>query len=190
MAKIEIGADVFLYPMPVTLVGATVDGKPNYLAVAFCGIMNPNPPMIYVALNKAHYTNDGIKENRTFSVNIPSADMAVVTDHCGMVSGKSEDKSRLFHTFYGRLETAPMITECPVNMECSLVQTLDFGGIDEVFIGQIIQTYSGEEFLKDGIPDMSRVRPMAFTMHDNNYWSLGENLGRAWSIGKELKSRK
>lgn len=187
LSKKEIGADVFLYPMPVTLVGAQVSGRPNYLAVAFCGIMDAHPPIIYVALNKKHYTNAGIKENRTFSVNIPSADQAAATDYCGMVSGSKVDKSRLFKTFYGALGTAPMISECQVSMECSLVKVLDFGGLDETFIGEIVQTHADESCLTDGLPDMKKVRPMAFTMHDNNYWSLGEHLGKAWSIGNTLK---
>jgi len=35
MEKIAIGAKTFLYPMPTTLVGANVSGKPNYLTVAY-----------------------------------------------------------------------------------------------------------------------------------------------------------
>ncbi len=143
MAKTKLGADVFLYPMPVTLVGANVGGRPNFLTVAFCGIMNPHPPIIYVALNKAHHTNAGIKENQSFSVNIPSAEMVRVTDYCGLASGRDTDKSRLFEVFYGDLGTAPMIGECPLNMECRLIQTLDFR-VDEVFIGEIMQSYSDE----------------------------------------------
>lgn len=147
MAKIKLGANVFLYPMPVTLVGANVGSRPNFLTVAFCGIMNPQPPIIYVALNKAHHTNAGIKENKSFSVNIPSAEMVRVTDYCGLASGRDTDKSRLFEVFYGELATAPMIEQCPINMECRLVQTLEFS-IDEVFIAEIVQSYSEEDFEK------------------------------------------
>jgi len=35
MGKVAVGADNFLYPMPMVLVGANVGGKPNFLAVAF-----------------------------------------------------------------------------------------------------------------------------------------------------------
>ncbi|MEM2146315.1 MAG: flavin reductase family protein, partial [Candidatus Jordarchaeaceae archaeon] len=126
MGKKEIGAKNYFYPMPVTLVGANVNGKPNYLTVAFCGMVNLNPPLISVSLNKTHYTNQGIRENKTFSVNIPSAEMAIVTDYCGLFSGSRVDKSQIFETFYGKLKTAPMIKECPLNLECKLVKTLDF----------------------------------------------------------------
>ena len=121
MTKKSIGAKTFLYPMPTVLVGAQVEGIPNYLAVAYCGIAHHDPPMIAVSLGKNHYTNIGIKANGTFSVNIPSEDMVEVTDYCGIVSGKKEDKSPLFTSFYGKLKTAPMIEQCPINLECRVV---------------------------------------------------------------------
>jgi len=190
MEKMKIGPKTFLYPMPATLVGANVGGKPNYLTIAYCGIVQHSPAMIEITLGKRHYTNTGIKENSTFSVNIPSEEMVTVTDYCGIVSGKEIDKSLLFKTFYGKLKTAPMIKECPINLECKLVQTLEFSGIDEIFIGEIVEAYAEEKYLTNGLPDIKKVKPIVFSMHDNNYWKIGEHLGRAWSIGKEFKNKK
>jgi flavin reductase (DIM6/NTAB) family NADH-FMN oxidoreductase RutF len=45
MGKIRINANVFMYPMPVVLVGATVKGKPNFMAVGWVSRVNANPPM-------------------------------------------------------------------------------------------------------------------------------------------------
>jgi len=188
MEKKDIGAKNFWYPMPITLVGANVNGKPNYLTIAFCGMVNLRPPAISVALNKAHYTNSGIRENKTFSVNIPSAEMAKITDYCGLVSGSKVDKSKLFETFYGKLKTAPMIRECPLNLECKLVQTLEFS-VDEVFVGEIIAAYAEERYLTNGLPDIKKINPIVFSMHDNNYWKVGDLVGRAWNIGKKFKSK-
>ena len=190
MEKIAIGAKTFLYPMPTTLVGANVRGKPNFLTVAYCGIVQHSPAMIAVESSKTHYTNAGIKENGTFSVNIPSEEMVKITDYCGIVSGKTVDKSTLFETFYGTLGTAPMIKECPINLECKLVQTLDYGGTGEIFIGEIVEAYSEERYLTNGLPDIKKIKPIIFSMHDNNYWKIGEHLGRAWNIGKNFKSYK
>lgn len=184
--KKAIGARTFLYPMPTTLVGANVDDRPNYLTVAFCGIVQAKPAMISVALGRNHHTNAGIRENGTFSVNIPSRHMVELTDYCGIVSGKKVDKSGLFETFYGKLETAPMIRECPVNMECKLVEILDFGGTNEVFIGEIIESYAEEKYLCNGTPDIEKVDPILFSMYDNNYWQMGQHLGRAWCVGKKF----
>ncbi|HUW64458.1 MAG TPA: flavin reductase family protein [Spirochaetia bacterium] len=186
MEKKELGAKTFLYPMPIVLVGAVVDGKPNFLTVAYCGIVQGRPPMISISAGKAHHTNAGIKENGTFSVNIPSAEMVKITDYCGLHSGAETDKSSLFEVFYGQLQTAPMIRECPLNMECKLVQTLDLGDNNDLFIGEIIQTYAEEKYLSNGSPDIRKMDPIVFSMHDNNYWRVGEYLGRAWSIGRDF----
>jgi len=190
MEKIAIGAKTFLYPMPTTLVGANVGGKPNYLTVAYCGIVQHNPALIAVSSGKTHYTNAGIKENGTFSVNIPSEEMVTITDYCGIVSGKSVDKSILFETFYGQLKTAPMIKECPLNLECKLVQTLDYGSSAEIFIGEIVEAYSEKQYLTYGLPDIKKMKPIIFSMHDNNYWKIGEHLAPAFKIGKKFKVRR
>ena len=102
--KVELGVNSCLYPMPTTLVGANVNGKPNYITIAHVGIMALGA-YISLSMNKQHYTNAGIKENGTFSVNIPSVELVKKTDYCGLVSGKDVDKAELFQSFYGKLET-------------------------------------------------------------------------------------
>lgn len=190
MRKREIGARNFLYPMPTTLVGADVKDRPNYETIAYCGIVNFKPPMISVASAKSHYTNIGIHENKTFSVNIPSEEMVKATDYCGTVSGHKADKSAVFQTFYGKLKTAPMIVECPINLECKLIVNLFFGGIDEIFIGEIVECYAEDGFLSNGLPDVKKIKPIIYSAYDNRYWGVGEYLGKAFSIGKKFKSKK
>jgi len=189
MEKTKIGAKTFLYPMPTVLVGATVSGKPNYITIAYCGIAQHVPPMVFVTMGKTHYTNAGIKENKTFSVNIPSEDMVEITDYVGIYSGKRTDKSTLFEAFYGLLETAPMIKQCPLNLECRLVQTVDVGGSNDIFIGEIVEAYAEKKYLTEGLPDIEKIKPIIFAMHTNNYWKLGDLLGRAWNIGKGFDPR-
>ena len=184
--KTKLGAKMCLYPMPMTLVGATVNARPNYLAIAHVGIMDFHS--ISLSMGKVHYTNAGIKENGTFSVNIPSVELVKQTDYCGLVSGKNVDKAELFDNFYGELETAPMIGECPVNMECKLIQTVDFPKHD-IFVGRIVETYAYERYLTEGVLDFSKLRPLLFVMNDRGYWQLGERLATAWKVGKELKNR-
>jgi flavin reductase (DIM6/NTAB) family NADH-FMN oxidoreductase RutF len=185
MGKIEIGRSRVFYPMPCSLVGAIVAGKPNYLTVAWFSMVNPEPPYLAVAMNKAHYTNSGIKENGTFSVNIPSAQMAEVTDYCGIVSGKKVDKSRVFETFYGKLETAPMIRECPFSVECRLIQTVELPA-EELFIGEIVAAYCEEGCLTEGAPDLRKINPFVLIMPDRKYLALGQDIGPAWQMGKKL----
>ena len=185
MEKIQLSTQTICYPMPCSLVGVNVGGKPNYLTVAWFSTVNVKPPYIMIALGKAHYTNPGIKENGTFSVNIPSAAMADVTDYCGIVSGNKYDKAKMFETFYGKLKTAPMIKECPFNVECKVVQTIDLPA-DEVFIGEIIASYSDERYLTGGLPDLRKIAPLILSVPERKYLALGAEVGAAWEMGKKL----
>lgn len=176
-----------MYPMPTTLVGANVAGRPNYITIAHVGILKY--ATLSISLHKRHHTNPGIRENQTFSVNLPSTRMVKETDYCGLVSGQEVDKSALFRTFYGKLKTAPMIEECPVSMECRVIQTLDLG-THEIFIGDIVETYCREDCLTAGKgEDLSRVDPILFSMGGARYFRLGEQIGLAWNAGKELAAK-
>lgn len=79
--------------------------------------------------------------------------MVIITDYCELFSGNKVDKSQLFETFYGKLRTAPMIRECPINLECKLLQTLEFD-MNKAFIGEIVEAYAEEQYLTNNIPDI------------------------------------
>lgn len=185
MAKLEIDKNQVSYPMPCSLVGAKVAGKPNYLTVSLFSLVNREPPYLAVALNKDRYTNTGIKEYGTFSINIPPVSLAEETDYCGMVSGRNVDKSNLFETFYGPLGTAPMIRECPLCFECRLVRTVDLPSKD-LFIGEIVTAYCDEDCLRGGAPDLMKINPFLLIDLDSKYLSLGKEIGRAWEMGKNF----
>ena len=186
MEKIKIDSNAFVYPMPMVLVGTTVENRPNFMAVAWVSRINSKPPMIGVALGKSHHTNAGIHQNKSFSVNVPGMDLLAKVDYCGLVSGKNHDKSQLFDIFYGELPNTPMIQQCPLCMECRLVNPIELP-TNTLFIGEIIGTYTEERFLIDGKPDIHKIVPFTLTMPDNNYWGVGNNVGKAWSIGKNFK---
>lgn len=187
MEKINLGSTIPAYPMPVSLVGAHVEGKPNFLAVAWFTMVSYKPPTIAISLGKGHHTNAGIKENKAFSICLPSVDMVEVTDYCGIVSGKKTDKSTVFDIFYGELRAAPMIKDCPLCVECRLVETVETG-LNEIFLGEIIGTYTEERFLSDGKPDFRKMKPIILSQPDPSYWRLGEPVAKAWSIGKRYKA--
>jgi flavin reductase (DIM6/NTAB) family NADH-FMN oxidoreductase RutF len=183
--KEKIGATNALYPTPTTLVGAMVKGKPNFITIAHIGIMTYN--YISLGMGKRHYTNSGIREYKTFSVCLPSENLVVETDYCGIMTGEKTDKAALFHIFYGELETAPMIEQCRVCMECRLDQIVDFPTHD-VFIGEIVQTYADESVLSDRTLDVSKLKPLLFDMNSKKYWSLGGEIAKCWNVGKQLKT--
>lgn len=184
-----IGPVNALYPMPTTLVGATVDGKPNFLAVAHVGIFNHGTPQyLSIGLAKVHYTNAGIHENRTFSICLPPEGLMVETDYCGIMTGKKTDKAALFDVFYGELETAPMIRQCPVNMELRLHDVLDYS-THEIFVGELVQTHADDSVLSGEKIDVAKLKPLLFDMASIRYYRLGPSVGKCWNVGKSLKTK-
>ncbi len=178
-----------LYPTPTVLVGAVVNNRPNFITIAHIGIVNhARPFLISLSMAKAHYTNAGIRENKAFSVNIPSENLVAETDYVGLVTGKKVDKSELFDLFFGDLDTAPMIRSCPVNMACRLHDTYDTPTHD-LFIGEIVETYADESVLDQSVVDVARVKPLLFDMSSKKYWSLGPALADCWRVGKTIKKK-
>ncbi|MFC2034585.1 flavin reductase family protein [Chloroflexota bacterium] len=92
MAKVTMENRTLVYPMPAFLIGVNVDGKPNFVTAAWAGIAGGVPPMIAVAIRHTRYTLKGIKQNMTFSVNVPSVDLVKEVDYCGIESGTEADK--------------------------------------------------------------------------------------------------
>jgi flavin reductase (DIM6/NTAB) family NADH-FMN oxidoreductase RutF len=113
--------------------------------------------------------------------------MVRITDYCGVVSGSKVDKTQLFNVFYGELTTAPMIAECPINIECRLSQIVDLP-THGLFIGEVVAAYSEERFLTNGQPDIGKIHPFFLTLPDRRYWAFGEQVGLAWKNGLKFRS--
>jgi flavin reductase (DIM6/NTAB) family NADH-FMN oxidoreductase RutF len=185
-SKVKFNCPPFM--LPVSLVGSNVNGKPSFEAIAWFNLLEYEPSLIGLSSDKSHYTNIGIRENRTFSVNLPSSAMARATDFCGLYSGSKVDKSKMFDVFYGELKTAPMISECPVNVECRLSQTLELLHC-EVFIGEVVGVYMEDKYLTDNKPDIGKIDPLLFEGTLGSYWKVGEKVGQAFKIGKACKPK-
>lgn len=189
MSKVLLGPQSMVYPMPALLIGVNIDDKPDFMAAAWGGIANGEPPMISVAIRHNRYTNLGIKQNLTFSVNIPSVDMVKEADYCGLASGARVDKVKAcqFKVFYGQLHNAPLIEQCPVNLECSVKHILDLGS-HSLVIGQIEETYISESCLTKGKADINKIKPLIYiTRPIRHYHAMGEFIAKAHSVGRELK---
>jgi len=182
MEKIKVGTDFSGYPVPTVLVGAEVKGQANFMAVGWVTRVNMKPPMIAVGLNMDHYTPKGIEESGSFSVNVPGPDLLEKTDYCGIVSGRDVDKSSLFSVFYGDLGNAPMIQECPLCIECRLLEVYRLPS-NGLFVGEVVAVYTEERYLTDGQPDIRKMKPFVLTSPDAYYCSVGERLGKAWNVG-------
>jgi flavin reductase (DIM6/NTAB) family NADH-FMN oxidoreductase RutF len=183
MAKVKLEAGSFTYPKPVTLVGATVAGKPNFLAVAWVSRVHYSPPYLLVAVGKRHHTTRGIEEHGTFSVNLPGRDLVVPTDYVGIYSGAEVDKAEIFDVFYGELETAPMVEGCPLCAEYRVAHKLELPG-DYLYVGEEVAAYADEAVLVDDKPHLPACEPFLLAIPPGDYVALGETLAKAWDVGE------
>ena len=182
MGKRTIDGNLFSLPWTQCLLGTHLKGKVNFMAIAWLTRVNFDPPMMGVCVNRGNSSSEAVLETGQFSVNVPSVDMVEITDYAGLVSGGRVDKSDVFQVFYGELQEAPMISSCPVNVECRLEQTVELP-TNNFFIGEMVNVHVGEELLDGEKPDVTKIRPFLLTMPDNRFWTVGENVGRAWGSG-------
>src|SRR4030043_2455245 len=188
MTKKKLGPQPMVWPHPTVLVGANVDSKPDFAAVAWTGVAAGNPPSVTIGLQPHRYSLKGIYQNRTFSVNVPSEDLVKETDYCGLVSGADTDKVKdcKFKVFYGNLKTAPLIEQCPINLECEVSHILNLGS-HTLVVGKVVETYLSEECLTDGRPDIDKVKPFIFG--PGKYYAIGEAFADAFKVGWEINPK-
>lgn len=179
--KKNLGAKNVLYPMLIVIIGCEVNGKANFNTINNVGIIDQG--ILAIGMGKNHYSNQGIKENRTLSVNIPSAELVERVDYIGMNSGEKTDKSQVFRTFAGTLHGAPMIDEASLCMECEVIDIYDRPNFD-VFIVKVVNTYCESDIVTDGRIDYLRVNPLFYDMTSLHYWKFGERMMRAYTVGK------
>ncbi len=189
MKKVQLGPRKLVIPRPAWLIGALVKGKPNFITLGGGGLANGEPPMIILPIRHKQYTLEGIMENRVFSINYPSKSMVKEVDFCGITSGRNVDKVAAckFDIFYGKLGKAPLIEQCPVNLECRLMYAMNLGGHMSV-IGQVEECHVNEDCLTDGKPDALKIDAMVFDPEQGVYLSLGTVVASAYSVGRELQN--
>jgi len=178
MAKELRGPSEALFPVPAVMVScADKNGKANIITLAWVGIVCSDPPTIGIAIRPGRYSHGLIKETQEFVVNIPSTEHLAETDGCGLVSGRDTDKFKKFDltkTASSKVR-APLIKECPVNIECKLKQVISLG-VHDLFLGEVVAVHVDEEVLDGkGNIDYGRARPFVF--NQGEYWNLGKKVG-------------
>lgn len=181
MKKRNIGSLLALYPKPMTVIGAEVDGKVNWLVVGHTGIIGHD--RILVSMSDKHYTNQGVRQSKKLSVNLVSREMLPKADYVGSVSGASVDKSEAF-SFHWSENGTPVIDASPLTMECDVVDIYKTEGFDN-FICSVVNTYAAPEVLDaDGKPDYTRLKPVLFDFTTYSYIATGEIIGKCLNLDK------
>lgn len=181
MNKVHIGNRLALYPSLVTVIGAQVNGRVNWLLVAHTGIIGHN--QILVSMRKSHYTNKGIIASKKMSLNLVSRDMLKKADYVGSVSGADVDKSAVFAYSLGR-NGSPVIDESPLAMELDVVDIYEAGGFDN-FICDIANTYADPNVLSNGKLDYNKLKPVLFEFPTYCYLATGEIIGKCLRLDKD-----
>ncbi len=174
MSKKNIGATLALYPSPLIVVGAMVDGKPTWTLAAHAGTMAHSHLM--VSLVQAHYVNKGIRENKKLSVNVVDASWLRDADRMGTISGNKVDKSEAFAWTMGE-NGAPLIDNALVSIECEADGNYELEHFDH-FVCRILATYADETVLNDkGKIDYHVFKPVLFEFPTYEYFVTGEKIG-------------
>jgi len=188
--KKSLGAKTILHPAPALVVGSyDGEGRANVMTAAWGGIVSSKPACVGVSLRPSRHSYDAILGRKAFTVNIAPTKYMREADYFGLVSGKDADKFEVAGLTAVRAEQvdAPAVEEFPVTLECRLRETLEIG-VHVQLIGEIVDVKVDEECLgEDGRISMAAVDPCIFSPVEGRYFSLGPEIGKAFSIGKELR---
>jgi flavin reductase (DIM6/NTAB) family NADH-FMN oxidoreductase RutF len=149
-----------LKPMPNTLVSCRgKNGENNALVVAYCFNCSYDPPMVMVGIVPTRYSYKLIKDSGCFVVNLPEKSQKEMFDYLGSHSGADENKLEKIGAVLSEAEkvNAPILSECPVSIECSIVDSI-MTGSHEMFVGKIECIHADQEYVKeDGSIDFSKI---------------------------------
>lgn len=177
--KKNIGSQLALYPMPVTVIGAMNADKPTWTLVAHVGIIGHD--RVLVSLAASHFINGCIKKAQKLSINIVDEEMLPQADYAGSVSGAKEDKSELFAYEMGESGT-PVIISSPLTMECTVEDVYNTPNF-ESFICKINSTYVEEEHLNEaGKINYQTLKPVLFEFPTYEYLKTGNVIGKCLSF--------
>ena len=188
--KESLGARPLVFPTPVWVVG-TYDkqGRPDAMTAAWGAICCSKPPCVTISVQKIRYTYGNLMERKAFTINVPSETYSKEADYLGIASGKKIDKFSAagLTPVKGDLVDAPYVKEFPLVLECILIHTHELG-LHTQFIGEIKDVKADKSVLDEkGLPDIEKVKPFTYVPEIRTYYGIGKYLGKAFSIGKEIK---
>lgn len=190
MGKITWKPGTFEYPIPAVMVSCGTMEKANIITVAWTGIINTNPAMVYISVRLERYSHDIIEKSGEFVINLTTNDLAYATDWCGVKSGKDFDKFTKMHLTKekGSIVKCPMIAEAPVSIECKVKEIKKLGSHD-MFIADVLAINADEKYFdKKGAFDISKCNLIAYA--NGGYYTLGKKVGKfGYSVQKKKKKK-
>lgn len=181
-----------LYPVPPVMVTTqTKDGFDNVFTVAWCGTICTNPAMLSISVRKERYSYQILQDTKEFVVNIPSKTLAYACDYVGVKSGRDHDKIKELglKTFESKYVKPKSLEDSPINIECSVENTIDLGS-HTMFIAKVLGVTVDNKYMdENGKFDLKKADVITYS--HGEYYTLGENLGKfGFSVKKRGKNEK
>lgn len=191
MAKKIWKPGTFIYPIPAVLVTSGDMKNSNILTVAWTGILNTNPAIVYISVRPERYSYNLIKENKEFAINLTNEKLAYATDWCGVRSGAKFDKFKEMKLTKEKAEfiKAPLIKESPVSIECKVIEERNLGS-HTMFVAEVLSIDADEKYIDEkGAFDISKCDLIAYA--NGGYYKLGKKLGKfGYSVAKKKKNKR
>lgn len=188
MSKVVWKAGTFEYPIPAVMVSCGDMEKSNIVTVAWTGILNTDPAMVYISLRPTRHSYDIIKNTGEFVINLTTQNLARQTDWCGVRSGEKFDKFKEMnlHKEKANFVKCPLIKESPVSIECK-VKKIEELGSHHMFIGEVLSIDADDKYIDEkGAFDISKCDLIAYA--NGGYYPLGKKIGKfGFSVQKKKK---
>jgi len=189
MGKVQLKPQTLLIPLPAVMVSCMAEGyEPNIITISWIGIVCSTPPMLSISVTPQRYSHNIIKKSGQFVVNLTSEKNLKETDFCGTKSGRDTNKfSELgLMAVQSNIVEAPMIGECPINLECEVKQSHVLG-THEMFIAEILAVHADEDLImQDGRIDIDKLQPLTYCTAAREYrGGLTKMMGRYGDTAKK-----
>ncbi len=151
MKKKMLSPKPWLFPRPVLLVSTRDTAEhDNILTVSWAGVACTHPPMLTVSLRKTRHSHATVLATREFVVNVPTAQQHDAVEICGTSTGRDTDKFAAsgLSRMSGAVVAAPLLVECPINLECQVRHVLPRGSHD-LFVAEVVKTHVQHAVLRD-----------------------------------------
>ncbi len=176
MIKAQLPPDTTLYPVPVVLITCGHGEQTNIFTVNRIASCNAEPPMICISVRPGRASHALIQEGGEFVVNFPRPEMERITDYVGATTMPQTDKwgETGLTPVAGVYVKPPLLVECPVNLECRVVQQVTLPS-HSLFVAEVLLVHADPAVLnrhqevdfdrvQEGLPYRSAVvreRPVA-----------------------------
>lgn len=188
MAKVTWKSGTFVYPIPAVLVSSGNMQISNIMTVAWTGILNTNPAIVYISVRPERYSYKLIKDSGEFVINLTTEKLLYATDWCGVKSGAKFDKFKEMNLTKeeSKFVKCPSIKESPVSIECKVIEIKEFGS-HHTFIAEVLSIDADEQYIdKSGAFDISKCGLISYA--NGGYYAQGDKLGKfGFSVQKNRK---